>query len=450
MISSFTELGRVHLVTALVGFVLLLAACAGGEQGGVELAEVRAGSVVQTVAAPAKIEPAGRAAVAAPTGGQVAELFVRDGDHVAPGAPVLRLASEGVDLAVAQARAGVEASGALAAVTPAPDLSPLIAVIRGQVDEIVPPLLATAEAAAAIIPDSQARSDALTRVAEAQAGYERTSQDLARAWEEARSAKRRATSAQRRAAEAQRMQAEAALAAARSRQVDLLVRAPTAGILEFARPTGEGSPSSPALPGELGDLLGDAGLGGAGGPVALGARAAAGQPLFTVYDLSGFHVLAEVDEVDAVLVAEGQSADVLVDAHSDRTFAGRVEQVGIAPVATPAGGVVYPVVVVFDALPVDVPLRVGMTTSVEINVKRVESGTLVPTRSLLRRNGRDVVLVAREGRAREVPVTPLALGEDEAAVEGDLDLDEQIVVAGFEQLEDGDPLPDPRARRGGS
>lgn len=427
---------------ALVALVLFLAGCSRGDGGRVELAEVGAGTVVQTVAAPAKIEPTGRAVVVAPAGGRVAELFVRDGDHIAAGAPMMRLESEGVDLVVAQAQAGVEASSALAAVAPAPDISPLIAVIRGQVEETLPPLLATGQAAAAAIPDPQARAEALARVAQGQAHYQRTAQQLAQAEEEARRATRRATTAQRRAAEARRKQAEAALAAARSQQVGLVVRAPTAGIVEFAH-TSERSPSASALPSELADLVGDAPLGGAGGPVTVGARVAPGQALLNIYDLSGFLVRGEVDEVDAVLVAEGQPAEIIVEALPDRVFAGRVERVGIAPVATPGGGVVYPVVVVFDVLPRDLPLRVGMSSSVEIVVKRVESGIVVPARALLRRDGRDVVIIAREGRAWEVAVTPLAVGEDEAAVEGDVTLDDRIVVEGFDQLEEGDPLTDP-------
>ncbi len=437
-------------VTTLVGFVLLVSSCSRGEQRGVELAGTGAGTVVQTVAVPAKIEPAGHATVAAPAGGQVAELFVRDGDHVAAGAPMLRLESEGVDLAIAHARAGVEASSALAAVAPAADLTSLIAVMRGRVEEIVPPLLTTAQAAAAAIPEPQARTDALARVAEAQASYQRTAQELAHAEEQARSATRRATSAQRRTAEAQRKQAEATLAAARSRQADLIVRAPTTGTVEFTHPGAKGSPSTTALPSELGSLMRDARLGGAGGPVAAGTRVAPGQALFQIYDLSGFHVRGEVAEVDALLIAEGQSAEILVDAHPDRTFTGRVERVGIAPVATPADRVVYPVVVVFDALPLDVSLRVGMTASVEIVVKRVESGTIVPTRALLRRDGRHVLIVARGGRAREVAVTPLAIGEDAAAVEGDVRVDDHVITAGFDQLEDGDPLPDSQEARGGT
>ncbi len=447
MSSSLFPGGEVRSGAALVGFALLLVGCSRGDEPRVQLAEVRAGEVVQTVAAPAKIEPAGRAAVAAPGGGEVAQLFVRDGDRVAAGEPVLRLESTGVELAVTQARAGVEASGALTAVPPAPDLSPIIAVIRGQVEEIVPPLLATAEAAATTIPDPQARGDALARVAEAHASYERTVRDLANAEEDARRATRRTSAAQRRAAEAQRKQAEAALAAARSREADLVVRAPTAGVVEFADRARQENASSTPLPGQLGDLLGDAGV-SIGGPPAVGAQAAPGQPLFSVYDLSRFHVRADVDEVDAVLVNEGQSVRILVDAYPDRTFAGRVERVGIAPVATPGGSVVYPVIVAFDALPTDMPLRVGLTASVEVVVKRVEAGTLVPMAALLRRDGRDVVLVAREGHAHEVTAVPLAVGEDEAAVEGELAVGDQVIVAGFEQVEDGDRLPDSRPSRG--
>ena len=158
-----------------------------------------------------------------------------------------------------------------------------------------------------------------------------------------------------------------------------------------------------------------------------------------MYDLSSFHVAASVDEVDAVLVEVGQAVDVLVDAFPERVFDGTVKRVGVGPSASSGGGVVYPVDVQLDAEQ-GLAFRVGMTASVEIVVREVESDTVVPSRALLTRESREVVLVARDGHVEEVQIDVEALGEEDAAVDGDLRVGEEVVVAGFEDLADGDPL----------
>ncbi|MDP9023468.1 MAG: biotin/lipoyl-binding protein, partial [Actinomycetota bacterium] len=144
-----------------------------------ELAAVTSGTVHQTVAAPATVEPADRRAVTAPASGHVAELLVADGEVVEAGRPVLRLDSDHVDSALAQARAGVDAAAALAGVVPTVDLSPLMAGVRHQLDAVVPGLLDTLEQQAATVPDDEARAALLARLADARAAYQRAARELA-------------------------------------------------------------------------------------------------------------------------------------------------------------------------------------------------------------------------------------------------------------------------------
>lgn len=417
----------------VVGAVLvLLAACSSDEATEVEFDEATTGSVTQMVAAPATIQPAARATVTAPVLGEVVEILVDDGERVEPGDAIVRLSSDELSAAVARARAGVEAAGSLAGISaPAPDLSPLLAAVRAQLEGVIPPVLDTAAAAAEQLPD-EARAEALLRVTEARARYQQTARELRSAEQRAASSVRRATAAQRDAAAVQERQALAALRAAQSREEDLTLTAPIAGVVELASGDRNGEGAG-ALPDELSGFLGD----GGGGPVALGARVAPGQPVFTVYDLSGFHVAATVDEVDAVLVDEGQGATVFVDAFPDVELRGHVRRVGIGPAAGAAGGVVYPVEIALTG--VDRPFRVGMTASVEIAVVEVDDATVVPARALVRRDGRDVVFVARGDEVVPVSVDVLALGEDRAAVDGDVAPGDRVVTAGFDEVDASEP-----------
>lgn len=432
-------------VLALCIALLVVAACSGGAGERIELEEVTTGSVTQTIAAPATLEPADRRTVRSPASGRVAEILVDSGDRVDAGDVVLRLDSESIEAAIGQAQAGLDAAGALGGIAPAVDLSVLIEPVRSQVEDVVPPVLDALEEQAEAIDDRDARAELLLRVNDARTRYLEVVADLRQAESEADAAARRSTAAQRAAAEAQRRRAQVALEAAQEREAQLDVTAPIDGVVELS----EGDDTAAADPGLGGDLPPEVSglLGGprGGGRVAPGADVGAGQPLFTVYDLSGFHIEATVDEVDAIDVAAGQTAEIFVEAHPDRAFTARVSRVGIAPAQGRAGGVVYPVTVRFQDDLDDVTFRVGMTASVEIVVEEVDGATVVPSRALLVRDGRDVVLVARtedgDRVARAVEVDLLAVGGERAAVAGDLEIGDRVVVSGFDDLEDGDPIP---------
>lgn len=442
-------------ILLLASLPLVLAACTGDD--GVELgtAQVTAGEVVQTVVAPASIEPAGRVTVTAPLGGEIVELFVDDGDVVAAGDPLVRLASDGIDRQVQQAEAAVDAAEALAgAADVGVDLSPLLGAFASQMEALFPPLIDTledqletletaAEAAEVDAAPVTASREGLDRLAEA---YEDARRQLRQAEAEARQQARQATAGQRAAAEAQRDQAALALEAARALVEDLTVVAPAGGVVELAR-ADTGGVGTGGLEGfgdlggapDVGGLLGGGGT--TGGPVAEGATVAPGQALLTIFDLSAFRARVAVDEIDVVDVEVGQAATVLVDAFPEAELAGEVARVALSPDRTATGGTSFPVVVDLVAVPDDVALRIGLTASAEIEVLRVEADTVVPTSALLRRGEDEVVYVVRDGIAVQTPVTVLAIGEDTAAVDGDVAAGDRVVTRGVELVQDGDEVP---------
>jgi hypothetical protein len=60
----------------------------------------------------------------------------------------------------------------------------------------------------------------------------------------------------------------------------------------------------------------------------------------------------------------------------------------------------------------------------------------------LRRQGdEDVVYLVRDDVVAATPVVVDAIGDDLAAVTGDVAVDDVVVVSGIESVEDGEPVP---------
>lgn len=429
------------LVTLVAAAALAASACRGDQGPVLEFGEVTSGEVVETIAAPATLEPRDRATVTAPATGVVAELLVADGDEVAAGDPLVRLDAPSVQQSIAQAEAAVTAANALAGIQTGVDLSPLIGAVREQFEAVIPPLLYSLTEQADALPED-ARQRAFDAITQATVAYGDALQSLTDAEQAASASAQAASASTRAAAAAQRAQAELALQAAESRADDLLVTAPVGGVVELAR--GGSGPDVELPAGDLGDLGSLFGGGGAGtsstGPVARGSEVSSGQDLVTIYDLSGFRVSASVDEIDAVHVDEGQRALVLVDAFGDLELDAVVEHVALEPTVGTGGGVAFSVTLRLLST-ATAALRPGLSGSTEIVVNRIDADRVVPSSALRRRDSSEVVYIARDGVIHEVPVTVLAIGDDRAAVDGDLEVGEQIVVGGIEEVADGDPVP---------
>jgi HlyD family secretion protein len=110
--------------------------------------------------------------------------------------------------------------------------------------------------------------------------------------------------------------------------------------------------------------------------VTAGEMASAGLPAITLVDTSRFRITVSVDEMDVGRLAEGQVAQVTLDAFPDIAITSTVER--IAPAATFEGGVVYYDVLIRLA-PTGAPIRADMTANATIVVEELTDVLKVPT-----------------------------------------------------------------------
>lgn len=160
----------------------------------------------------------------------------------------------------------------------------------------------------------------------------------------------------------------------------------------------------------------------------VGEIVAAGQILFWVGKETPLRIVAEVDEEDIPTVRVGQRALLTADAFGTRVFEGAIKEI------TPKGDPVNKNYRVRISVPNDTPLRIGMTTEVNIVVRKEERALLVPFSAL--RKG--VVFVVENGRARRRPVIPGIVGERSIQIKDGLVLGELVVLAPPPGLKDGD------------
>lgn len=435
---------------AALTVMLATVGCVGDDRPEVVTDEVEPGTVTQTVTAPARIDAAVRQDVATVVSGTVAEITAVDGARVVAGQPVVRLESSRVEAAQEQAAAAAQPPPATGVAVPQSGAATRAATADAlaALAEAIEPELLEARNAAARIGDPLIRADVEEALDDVERAYHAARRSLESVGTALASQQDAITATLTTAinqalavlAAPQQAQAGAAAAAARAGTDDLLLTAPFDGTVQLGdAAASEGA----ALPAGLDELAGPlAGVvagaaGSGGGTLRVGAPVTAGQVLFTVFDLSAQVAVADVDEIDAPLVAYGQPATVTVDAVPGETLTGEVAHIAVAAARTEAGGVGYPVRIALDEASTPQGLRVGMTASVDIVVRTVEADLVVPSRALVRRGADTVVFTVRDGRARAVPVEVLALGEEEAAVAGELADRDRVVVDGFTDLQDG-------------
>ena len=131
----------------------------------------------------------------------------------------------------------------------------------------------------------------------------------------------------------------------------------------------------------------------------------AGSQLLTIADMSVIEAEVEVDETDIPFVKLGQEAKVTVDAVEDRTFRGRVTEIGNSPIqnsSQQSGGqrqaTTFKVIVTLDEEVPDV--RPGFTCTADITTAKKQSVTAVPIQSL---TVREMLLDPKGQLVREEP-----------------------------------------------
>ncbi len=119
----------------------------------------------------------------------------------------------------------------------------------------------------------------------------------------------------------------------------------------------------------------------------LGSGFSQGTNLMTVADLSNMEAVVDVDENDVVLISVGDTANITVDAFSDKMFHGLVTQIGNSAQSSGLG--TQEQVVNFEVkiklIDLDPKLRPGMSCNADVETETVHNVLCVPIQSVTAR-----------------------------------------------------------------
>jgi len=457
----------VGLVAAAVvvsgGVAWGLTAGSGGGPGGVRVGRVSRATVTEVVEAPATVSPKASAQVRAAADGRVADLRVRDGQHVHAGQLLLRVDSPSARKQLAQARRADAEVGAGEVALPASGLSGR----QDAADAAARRAFARARTAARQIPDPKPRAGALAAVAQAEAQYEAASAQARQAVQRFEEGVASLSSTLSSVTRAQQVQTQAAVATAERVVSSLTVRAPIDGVVSLGTSGsgggGGGLPSGllQSLPSDLSGAAGGAGAAGGSGQLTdgssgsgSGADAAllsdgvpvtAGDVLAGVTDVSSLGLSADVDETDVLLVHRGVTADVELDAVPGASYGGRVTSVALKPTTSSRGGVSYAVHLALTGGqgsaggPAPTP-RPGMSAVADLRVRRSVDAVSVPSSAVVRDLRQDSVWAVENGRVTRRTVRLGAQGTARVQVLSGLRVGDRVVVRGADRVSEGQSL----------
>lgn len=151
------------------------------------------------------------------------------------------------------------------------------------------------------------------------------------------------------------------------------------------------------------------------------------QTLFIVGDPSALQIDAEVDEEDITKIKIGQETLIRADAFAGQALKGIVSDI------TPYGDPIARTYRVHIDLPADTPLRSGMTSEINIVVRRNDNALLVPVSALV--DG--AVWTVADGRAHRQKVVVGVVGNDKAEILSGLADDAAVIIDPSTGLKDG-------------
>ncbi|RMH33067.1 MAG: efflux RND transporter periplasmic adaptor subunit [Nitrospirae bacterium] len=155
------------------------------------------------------------------------------------------------------------------------------------------------------------------------------------------------------------------------------------------------------------------------------ATVGGGTVLMRVADLSNMVVKAKINEVDIARVRVGQPVEIRLDAIPDQRFEGKVS--AIATQGEKEDDIVRYDVTITIREP-DPRLRPMLTANVDIVTEALHNVLTVPLEALATRNGNDVVKVMVDGRIVDRPVRVALRTESEAVIVKGLDEGEQVLL----------------------
>lgn len=409
------------VVVAVFGSAAALSVVKGRDRGAeVRMEEVTRRDLVEIVTASGNIRARRAVELSSDVSAKVAELLVEEGDDVEAGQVLLRLDP-------AQYQAGVSRAQAALSQAKASQAQMEASMLRAQRD--LDRLLALRGRDSLLVSTQQ--------VDDARTGVE-------------------VSAAQLRSAEFGVNQAQASLDEAEDRLSKTIIRAPIAGKVT-RRNVEEGE------------------------TVIIGTMNNPGSLVLAISDLSVIEVVVQVDETDVSQVSLGDSATIRIDAFQDRTFTGRVTQIGNSAIRPPSqqtagqqAAIDFEVVITLDSA--DVELRPDLSATADIVTEIRDEALSVPIIALTVREidadsaaaGDDApeeaypapaatatagspddskdeegVFVVREGKVTFTPIKVGIAGQEYFEVLSGLNAGDTVVAGPYQsirQLKNGDPV----------
>ncbi len=441
---------------AVAALALSAAAC-GPSQDGIATADVRRATVNEVVDVPASVTAKAVATLNAPADGILASLTVTPGSTVVKGQELAVIDSASARKRLADATAALTAANRIGTNVGYVDL---VGLQKG-LDSSAIDSFDSARAAAGQITDEQVRMALLAHVDAAQHNYEQAAAALRKALRQVESGLAGIGQAVSALGAAQKAQAQAAYDLANSTVEALTLRAPIAGVVQFARPAAA-TPTDP-LAGLLGAVSGGSSrstqstVAGVDDVLSVGDQVSAGSAIVTIVDVSEIGLVGEVDETDVLLVQPGVTAEVDLDAAPGIGYEATVQTVDLLPTPSQRGGVAYRIRLSLrsssagdggtggsgtgDGRAAAPTPRPGMSAVAHLRVRAALDAVAVPAAAVFSTDGGEAVWLVRDGAAVRQNVQVGVQGEDLVQILSGLEVGQRVVIGGTDRVTEGQDLP---------
>jgi RND family efflux transporter MFP subunit len=163
----------------------------------------------------------------------------------------------------------------------------------------------------------------------------------------------------------------------------------------------------------------------------VGELAGSTMPLTVIAQMSPPTVEINLVEADLPYVVLGKKTEVKFDAFPDKTFTGTINSISPAINTTTMG---YPVKITLNSAPDS--LKLGMTANVNLVIDERTGVIVLPMEAVLVRDGKNVVFIAEENKAKMVEVQTGINNGTEVIIEEGLTAGQKVIVRGQYFLND--------------
>ena len=159
-----------------------------------------------------------------------------------------------------------------------------------------------------------------------------------------------------------------------------------------------------------------------------------GTPLLILADMKTIQVSCNVDETDIGKVRVGMPAKVYMDSYSGQGFPGIVKRLATQTTDLKEKGITFAVKI--NVAEIRVPLRIGMSTDVDIQVDNQNNVLYIPVESVLREGDNHFIFIAEKNIARKKYIVTGSGNDDYIIITSGLNENELVVRTELDKLRD--------------